>query len=290
MRREVGLALELGKPIVMVLVEGQPLPPPETLPEALRDVTRMQGIPFYPEYSEAAVARLADFLTKVTTVAPTPSLAAIRFRGGTRPPPSTRTPWQTFQEALGLLEAGDYDKAIFLLETLEAAGFQLRHHSIEALLAEARAQQAAEALQQAAQAEYEEILLLAGSRFTEPAARAAWASFQTAYPNFPDAGKLAERSAAPGPSPTPSRASGPSPADSHCGAAGPPGYHVGPAAPPPERAEAGRRLAELGDPRPGVGLRADGCRISRGCGLRGGGTDWGGWGSPPEPTRAEGGA
>lgn len=69
-RREVARALEGRKAIVMVLGEGLAPLAPEWLPERIREVTRMQGIPFYPEYWEVAVERLADFLTKVTTAAP----------------------------------------------------------------------------------------------------------------------------------------------------------------------------------------------------------------------------
>jgi hypothetical protein len=64
-RREIALALELDKPIVLVYVEGLYSPPPAELPENIRAITRKQGINFYPEYWDAAVQRLTDFVAKV---------------------------------------------------------------------------------------------------------------------------------------------------------------------------------------------------------------------------------
>jgi hypothetical protein len=64
-RREVALALELDKPIVLVCVEGLYPPSPAELPENIRAITRKQGINFYPEYWDAAVQRLTYFVAKV---------------------------------------------------------------------------------------------------------------------------------------------------------------------------------------------------------------------------------
>jgi hypothetical protein len=58
-RRELSLALQLGKPIVLVLHAGLAPPPPETLPEDIRPVTRRQGVEFYPTYFDQAVEELA---------------------------------------------------------------------------------------------------------------------------------------------------------------------------------------------------------------------------------------
>ena len=59
-RREVSLALNLDKPIVLVLYEGLRPPPPESLPEDIRLVTRRQGIEFYPAFFEQAVEKLGS--------------------------------------------------------------------------------------------------------------------------------------------------------------------------------------------------------------------------------------
>src|SRR5579862_1320733 len=46
-RREIRVALELNKPIVLVCIEG--LMPPPGLPEDIRSIERCQGIKFYPD-------------------------------------------------------------------------------------------------------------------------------------------------------------------------------------------------------------------------------------------------
>lgn len=60
LRREIALALELHKPIVLIAVEGLFPPSPAKLPPDIRLVTQMQGIKFYPEFWEAAVKQLND--------------------------------------------------------------------------------------------------------------------------------------------------------------------------------------------------------------------------------------
>ena len=57
-RREIALALELNKRIVLILIDNTPLPSSDNLPKDIRDIKRMQGIPFYPEYFDAGVALL----------------------------------------------------------------------------------------------------------------------------------------------------------------------------------------------------------------------------------------
>ena len=43
-RREASLALALDKPIVLVLYEGQLLPPPAHLPEDMREIAQVSGL------------------------------------------------------------------------------------------------------------------------------------------------------------------------------------------------------------------------------------------------------
>jgi len=59
-RREVGLAAQLEKPMVPILVEGIRLPAAGDLPAAVQEVTRKQGLKFYPEFFEDAVRKLAE--------------------------------------------------------------------------------------------------------------------------------------------------------------------------------------------------------------------------------------
>ena len=78
-RREVALALDLGKPIVLVGVDGRVAPPRDDLPENLRGLGRQQTIEFYPPYWDAAVDRLVKLLEA--------ELLRQGFDpGGTRPP------------------------------------------------------------------------------------------------------------------------------------------------------------------------------------------------------------
>src|SRR5258706_5073739 len=62
-RREIALALELQKSIVLVCDEGHY--PPNDLPENIQHIVQKQGINFYPEYWEPAVRRLADFIIRL---------------------------------------------------------------------------------------------------------------------------------------------------------------------------------------------------------------------------------
>jgi hypothetical protein len=57
-RREVALALALDKPIALVLYEGVRPPPTDELPDDIRGITTRQGVKFYPEYFDQAVAAL----------------------------------------------------------------------------------------------------------------------------------------------------------------------------------------------------------------------------------------
>lgn len=65
-RREMRLALQHEKHLVLVGVNGLTLPLPTDVPEDIRDVLRRQGVPFYPEFFDAAVERLAEFIDKIT--------------------------------------------------------------------------------------------------------------------------------------------------------------------------------------------------------------------------------
>ena len=63
-RREIALALTMRKPIVLIAVEGLFPPDAASLPADIRGVTRMQGIKFYPEFWDAALKQLAEFIPK----------------------------------------------------------------------------------------------------------------------------------------------------------------------------------------------------------------------------------
>lgn len=198
-RREIREALVHQIPLILVCVEG--LLPPPGLPEDIKEVARMQGINFYPEYFAAAVDRLAEFVVKIgaagwraVPVEPLPSAGEEKQIGGRA----------TLDDALDLLQAGDYHKAIFLLESLLQAGYASRYVDIEAVLVQARQEaEQADARRQAALG-YDEIAALARRKVTEAHARAAFAAWCKDYPAWVDeldTQKLRERFRSEAPAP-----------------------------------------------------------------------------------------
>lgn len=188
-RREIALALEWDKPIVFVRVDGLVPPPPGDLPENIRQVTRMQGIPFYADFFDAAVQKLADFIGKIAPpeVLPVAVPMASPESGEPAPIPASAA---TFEQALRLFEAEDFEKAVFLLTALRDAGYRpkSRHLSVESLLDDAVQQRDRVLLCRAIQLEYDEIALAAESksRLILDRARAAWADFCQTYPDYAD--------------------------------------------------------------------------------------------------------
>jgi formylglycine-generating enzyme required for sulfatase activity len=171
-RREIREALTHRIPLVLVCVDG--LLPPPGLPDDIKDVARMQGINFYPEYFTAAVDRLAAFVVKIGAAppravveSPSPPAAEEKEIGGTA----------TLDEALGLLDAGDYNKAIFLLESLAQAGYKSRYVNIEVVLAQARQDAGKAEQRRQAMLDYAEIAALARRKVTEAHAREAFAAW-----------------------------------------------------------------------------------------------------------------
>jgi hypothetical protein len=63
-RREIAEALRLGIPIVMARIDGLTLPPADDLPEDIREITKKQGEPFYPEYFSRGITRLARLIRR----------------------------------------------------------------------------------------------------------------------------------------------------------------------------------------------------------------------------------
>jgi len=67
-RREVGRALELGKPLIMAGIDGLTPPTADVLPEEIRAITNKQCIAFLPDYFDAGVVKLANFIEKATPI------------------------------------------------------------------------------------------------------------------------------------------------------------------------------------------------------------------------------
>jgi len=180
-RREIREALTHQKPLILVCVDG--LLPPPGLPDDIKDVARMQGINFYPEYFTSAVERLADFVVKIG--------AAPRRAGAVSPaPPGDEGEEKqiggrgTLDEALDLLDKGDYSKAVFLLEGLLQAGYTSRFVDLKAVLAQAQQEAGKAEAQRQAALDYADIAALARRKATEALARQAFAAWCRDYPDW----------------------------------------------------------------------------------------------------------
>jgi len=187
-RREIRVALEENKPLILVCVEG--LLPPPGLPEDIHNIARMQGINFYPEYFSAAVDRLAEFIIKLGVASPVlepvKEVATPVKTDDPEPEDKEVKGRPTLDEALDLLEDGDYRKAIFLIEGLVEAGFESNYINLNHLLQQARDDEAdAERVRQA-KLDYEDIILLAKRTITEDHARKAFADWSVTYADLVD--------------------------------------------------------------------------------------------------------
>lgn len=179
-RREIREALDHDKPLILVCVDG--LLPPPGLPDDIKDVARMQGFNFYPEFFTPAVDRLAEFVVTVgasgwrsQTTAPSES-----------EPDEKKIDKATLDEALDLLESEDFHKAIFLLESLQEAGFKSRFVNISELLTKARDHAQQTDFRRQAELDYADIAVLAKRKITEDEARKAFAAWCEAYPDLPE--------------------------------------------------------------------------------------------------------
>jgi iron(II)-dependent oxidoreductase len=194
-RKEISEALRLNLPIVMVSVDG--VLPPIDLPEEIKQVSRSQAINFYPDYFEAAVERLSEFITKIAHIPTLPAPSSARTVATVVAPLDALLPTPTpvpvpatqatLNEAIRLLDAedvGSLDKAIFLLEALRQTGFKSKAIKVEVLLEQAHRERAAAAHQREAFDMLNEIQMLASSRRTLPHAREAFSQFQRKFPDI----------------------------------------------------------------------------------------------------------
>lgn len=114
MRREIGEALRLGKPIVLLAHEGRYPPHPDQLPLDIRAIGGRQGIEFYPRFYEAAVDKLVEFIPQAIANPPAPYQPAIL-------PPDRLLDEEgavLHRRLIMLCEVGDYRGALPLLEHL----------------------------------------------------------------------------------------------------------------------------------------------------------------------------
>ncbi len=112
MRREIGEALRLGKPIVLLAHEGRYPPPPDQLPTDIRVIGGRQGIEFYPRFYEEAIDKLVAFIPTAVQNPPDPY----------QPPlyalPLTEEETVLHDRLIALCQSGSYQAALPLLEHL----------------------------------------------------------------------------------------------------------------------------------------------------------------------------
>ncbi len=179
-RREIREALLYEKPIIVVLVDGLLIP--ADIPADILPVRRLEGIKFYPEYFDAGVTRLVNYIHRVTPI----RSALLESDDDTFTAP---TPFEVAVEAL---DQGDYDHALLLLEGMRDDGYESVVPLNEMIL-EARQKRDLELRRQKARIAYRDIRALARSKITLNRARQAWQAFQSAYPEFDeDVDHLAE--------------------------------------------------------------------------------------------------
>jgi formylglycine-generating enzyme required for sulfatase activity len=178
-RREIREALQRNIPIVLISVENQL--PPHGLPDDIKDVARSQAVMFYPDYFSPAIDRLADFLVKMRVATRRQIASQSQSSAPDAKPISGRN---TMGEALDLLEAGELDKGIFLLEELLKGGYKSNNFDLASILNQARSQRDILTRERTAQYDYDEIVELVKRKFTEQAGLEAFQKWCKAYPDF----------------------------------------------------------------------------------------------------------
>jgi formylglycine-generating enzyme required for sulfatase activity len=249
-RREIREALDANIPIALAMVNG--LMPPTDLPNDIQPIRGKQGIEFYPRFFKAGVQELAAFIDRATPI-------RLRSEVVTAPsgaPTAATTDKALFERGITLCEAGKYDEAIELFDTLIAKKYKafiavehLREKAIEDRDLEQRRWEAGEAYDQ----------LVAAFRLMPARVATSYEEFKTAYPEFRDdpaalSVKIAmwhdQQKPKPAPKP-PIVVTSPKP-DPVSEQKRLLAIMLDPNRPPDERARAGREINNYGDPRPGV--------------------------------------
>jgi hypothetical protein len=192
-RLEIRTALENRIPIVLVRENG--LLPPDDLPDDVKGVQRSQGVPFYREYFDPGIDMLAAFLVRIGVGTPKSAGTPPKLIEPTPAPIPTADPepeqrviggQRSLDEAADLLEAGDHDKALLILETLREQGGlrQLTAKLVADLIAEAQARRAAAERRREASLDYETIAAVAKRKLTEASARAEFTAWCQRCPDL----------------------------------------------------------------------------------------------------------
>ncbi len=259
-RREIAESLRLKKPIITVAVDGVYTPSADQLPDDIKGIGRMQGVPFYaePEFWDGAMQRLVGFISKVTRIPVMGTALEVR-------PSDANTLRERYNHAMDLLEVEEWeswDRAILMLEELRTAGFRQRYVDIDAVIAEATTQRNRAIRRIEMMEAYQDIARLSRSRMMVRQARHAWMAFKDEYGDefnpADDTARIEEKFKTIGSSRAPRQPQSKVEVPSE--------YLAIPTAeqkrlldimrdstiPPPQRAEAGRELAKIGDPRKAV--------------------------------------
>jgi formylglycine-generating enzyme required for sulfatase activity len=194
LRLEIRTALEAGIPIVLVRENGAL--PPNDLPDDVRAVNRSQGVPFYREFFAPGIDMLCEFLIRIGVGTARTSGAAQPIIQPTPPPtaPVQPEPQRTIggqgsiEEAMDLLDEGDYEKADFLLRALDRGVLrELARRTVDDLLAHADTLRQAAERQRGAAQDYDLIAAKAKRKLTEAAALQEFAAWAAEFPDLVEA-------------------------------------------------------------------------------------------------------
>jgi formylglycine-generating enzyme required for sulfatase activity len=181
-RREIREALTLNKPLIMACIDG--LLPPADLPEDIRAITTKEGVRFFPEFFEAAVERLALFIARATSVPMrSRAIAPIPLPYHPAPPPAIRpalNPHLAIEEASDLLERGDFNQALDLLDRLSNQDLTPTYERATDVLRE----------KASAGARYDEIAKLIALKATRDIGCQEFTRFRQEHPHFEDSQEL----------------------------------------------------------------------------------------------------
>ncbi|MDX2077714.1 MAG: SUMF1/EgtB/PvdO family nonheme iron enzyme [bacterium] len=246
-RKEIREALTNDIPIVLICENG--LLPPYDLPDDIKMISGKQGINFYPEFFIPAVERLVEFLMKMGVATPKSKQAiadALSAQDETNPFEEQKMAF--VDEALPLIESDELDKmekGIFILEELLKTGYKSR--MVDKILAEAQKHRDTLKSEGTAREEYDEIRMAAKFKRTEAIALEEFEAWADRHPHLVeklDTDNLRSR--------LPKSPLQNTEAQILLAELDDPNFpHTG-------RLQVGRRLAEIGDPRQGVGLLPNG--------------------------------
>ena len=202
-RKEIREALIHNIPIVLICENG--LLPPHGLLDDIKDVARSQGINFYPEYFTNAVERLVEFLVRmgVATRRSKKIIDDALEQQADAKPITGRT---SLTEGLDLLDKGELDKGIFVLEELLKNGYT-SNIDYESILNRARSQRDILLRERTAQYDYDEILELVKRKFSEEIGLDEFRKWCQTYPDLIetlDVANIRQKIASPSDIPPPS--------------------------------------------------------------------------------------